>query len=83
MVRRVLTMDRLDGVPLTDLEAIRSMTTANPERVLINALNTWSGSLLACHHFHADVHAGTAVGHALLTRTKVASGICHAKLACL
>ena len=51
-------MDKLDGVPLTDLDAIRSITSANPEQVLIGALNTWSGSLLACPHFHADVHAG-------------------------
>ena len=57
---RVLTMDRLDGVPLTDLAAISSMTTANPEGVLISALNTWTGSLIACRHFHADVHAGGA-----------------------
>lgn len=51
-------MDKLDGVPLTDLAAISSMTTANPEAVLISALNTWTGSLIACQHFHADVHAG-------------------------
>lgn len=56
--RRILTMDKLDGVPLTDLAAISSMTTANPEAVLISALNTWTGSLIACQHFHADVHAG-------------------------
>ncbi|KAK9802984.1 hypothetical protein WJX73_004259 [Symbiochloris irregularis] len=56
--KRMMTMDKLDGVPLTDLDAIRSMTTANPEQVLIGALNTWSGSLVACPHFHADVHAG-------------------------
>ncbi len=51
-------MERLLGVPLTDLDAIRSMTTANPETTLINALNTWFGSVLACSTFHADVHAG-------------------------
>ena len=51
-------MERLEGVPLTDLAAIRTATGADPETVLINALNTWFGSLLACPTFHADVHAG-------------------------
>lgn len=55
---RVLTMERLNGVALTDLDAIRSTTRANPEQTLINALNTWFGSLLGCETFHADVHAG-------------------------
>lgn len=53
-------MERLNGVALTDLDAIRSTTRANPEQTLINALNTWFGSLLGCETFHADVHAGTA-----------------------
>ena len=55
---RVLTMERLHGAPLTDLAAIRSVTAQDPERILINALNTWFGSVLACPSFHADVHAG-------------------------
>jgi hypothetical protein len=29
-----------------------------PELVLINALNTWFGSVVGCESFHADVHAG-------------------------
>ncbi|KAK9817683.1 hypothetical protein WJX72_000601 [[Myrmecia] bisecta] len=56
--RRVLTMERLHGVPLTDLQSIRSISNANPETTLIAALNTWFGSVLACETFHADVHAG-------------------------
>ena len=55
---RLLTMERLHGVPLTDLSAIRSMTSAEPEQTLITALNTWFGSVLGCETFHADVHAG-------------------------
>ncbi|KAF3433253.1 hypothetical protein FNV43_RR24355 [Rhamnella rubrinervis] len=55
--RRVLTMQRLYGVPLTDLDSISSLV-ASPETSLINALNVWFGSLLACESFHADVHAG-------------------------
>ncbi|XAR66045.1 Cadmium-transporting ATPase [Bertholletia excelsa] len=55
--RRVLTMERLYGVPLTDLDSINSLVS-NPETSLITALNVWFGSLLACETFHADVHAG-------------------------
>lgn len=51
-------MERFRGVPLTDLAAIRSVTNADPETVLINALNVWFGSVLACETFHADMHAG-------------------------
>ena len=57
------------GTPLTDLDAIRSVTAKSAsgldtqgsdgaERLLITALNTWFGSVLACESFHADVHAG-------------------------
>ena len=59
---RVLVMERLYGVPLTDLAAIRSITTADPEATLTAALNTWFGSLLGCSTFHADVHAGQCLG---------------------
>ncbi|EFJ36502.1 hypothetical protein SELMODRAFT_165641 [Selaginella moellendorffii] len=55
--RRVLTMERLYGVPLTDLKSISSIVP-NPEATLITALNVWFGSLLGCETFHADVHAG-------------------------
>ncbi|XP_042512658.1 uncharacterized aarF domain-containing protein kinase At5g05200, chloroplastic isoform X2 [Macadamia integrifolia] len=55
--RRVLTMERLYGVPLTDLDSISSLVSS-PETSLITALNVWFGSLLACESFHADVHAG-------------------------
>ncbi|XP_065004869.1 uncharacterized aarF domain-containing protein kinase At5g05200, chloroplastic-like isoform X1 [Musa acuminata AAA Group] len=55
--RRVLTMERLYGVPLTDLDSIRSLVP-DPEITLVTALNVWFGSLIACDNFHADVHAG-------------------------
>lgn len=38
--RRVLTMERFFGVPLTGLESIWSIVP-NPEATLINALNVW------------------------------------------
>lgn len=55
--KRVLTMERLYGVPLTDLDSISSLVSS-PETSLITALNVWFGSLMACETFHADVHAG-------------------------
>lgn len=42
--RRVLTMERLYGVPLTDLESISSLV-ASPESSLITALNVWYGAV--------------------------------------
>lgn len=38
--KRVLTMQRLYGVPLTDLESISSLVPS-PEASLITALNVW------------------------------------------
>ena len=66
-------MERLHGVPLTDLTSIRSMTR-DPEQTLITALNTWFGSVLGCETFHADVHAGAALpSPVLLVCTSVLS----------
>jgi len=55
--RRILTMERFDGVALTDLDSVRQVT-ADPEGTLISAMNTWFSSLTHCEFFHADVHAG-------------------------
>eukprot|EP00882_Tetradesmus_deserticola_P022900 GHRQ01024892.1.p1 GENE.GHRQ01024892.1~~GHRQ01024892.1.p1 ORF type:complete len:131 (+),score=26.52 GHRQ01024892.1:295-687(+) len=55
---RVLVMERLSGVPLTDLASIRAVTSKDPEGVLISALNTWFASVLGADTFHADLHAG-------------------------
>eukprot|EP00440_Ansanella_granifera_P041961 gb/GFBE01045490.1/.p1 GENE.gb/GFBE01045490.1/~~gb/GFBE01045490.1/.p1 ORF type:complete len:544 (+),score=161.53 gb/GFBE01045490.1/:1-1632(+) len=55
--RRVLTMERLNGVALVDLEGIKRYTD-DPEATLVNALNVWSLSVQKCEFFHADVHAG-------------------------
>ena len=59
--KRVMVMEYFSGVPLTDLEAIRSVTTRDPEQTLVNALNVWFGSVLAAESFHADVHAGNLI----------------------
>ena len=60
---RVLTMEYLEGVPLTDLAAVSRVTDVRPDEVLINALNTWFLSLTQCPTFHADVHAGALMAH--------------------
>lgn len=59
-------MDRLSGVPLTDLDSIRAVTRRDPEAVLIAALNTWFASVLGADTFHADVHAGGRLSAAAL-----------------
>lgn len=56
--KRLIVMERLEGVPLTDLESIRRVTKKDPEGVLIAALNCWFGSVVRADSFHADVHAG-------------------------
>lgn len=55
--KKVMTMTRFFGKPLTDLDAIRTQS-ADPEATLVTALNTWMLSVVACKSFHADVHAG-------------------------
>lgn len=55
--RRVLTMERLYGVPLTDFDVVKKVAK-DPSQVLVTAMNTWFGSLMMCNNFHADLHAG-------------------------
>ncbi len=55
--RKVLTMQRLYGVPLTDFDVVKQHAK-DPSQVLITAMNTWFGSLMMCKSFHADLHAG-------------------------
>lgn len=55
--RRVLTMQRFLGVPLTDFNVVKKVSK-DPSQVLIIAMNTWFGSLMMCNSFHADLHAG-------------------------
>jgi len=65
---RVLTMERLYGVSLADLNSIRKYVK-DPELTLVTALNTWFQSLAICGFFHADVHAGNLM---VLTDGRVA-----------
>jgi len=55
--KRVLTLERLYGVSMADLEAVRQYMP-QPELAIITALNVWVLSVLQNQWFHADVHAG-------------------------
>lgn len=50
---KVLTMERLYGLALTDDHYADNAATA-----LFNALDTWFASLISCEFFHADLHSG-------------------------
>ena len=54
--KRLLTMERFYGIPLTDLKAIKAVSN-NPAKTLTDALDIWFSSL-GSGMFHADVHAG-------------------------
>lgn len=58
--KKVMTMERLNGVSLLDENTIRTVTK-NPALgtdAIITALNIWSMSVTSMDFFHADVHAG-------------------------
>lgn len=55
--KKVLTMERFYGVPITDEIGLRQVTK-NPRKVLNDALEVWFSSLAKSGFFHADVHAG-------------------------
>ncbi|WCL48614.1 ABC1 kinase family protein [Leptospira sp. GIMC2001] len=55
--KRVLTMERFYGSPITDEVGLRSFTK-DPKKVLETALEVWFSSLAQSGFFHADVHAG-------------------------
>lgn len=58
--KRVLTMQRFYGAPLSNIESVRRYSS-NPEQCLIDALNTWFLSLTQCQIYHADLHAGNVM----------------------
>lgn len=55
--KKVLTMQRFFGVPMTDVAVMRKYCD-DPAEVLTATLNTWFASLIMCPSFHADLHAG-------------------------
>lgn len=58
--KRVLTMQRFYGVPLSNTDEV-CKRSSNPEQALIDALNTWFLSLTQCQIYHADLHAGNVM----------------------
>lgn len=55
--KRVLTMERLHGIPLTNREEFLK-STDQPQRIIGAAFETWLASIAGCELFHADLHAG-------------------------
>ncbi|NBU97876.1 MAG: AarF/ABC1/UbiB kinase family protein [Spirochaetia bacterium] len=55
--KRILTMERLYGIPLTNLNDIKKYSK-DPRETLTTALAIWFESLGNSEVFHADVHAG-------------------------
>jgi predicted unusual protein kinase regulating ubiquinone biosynthesis (AarF/ABC1/UbiB family) len=58
--KKVLTMERFYGVPITDEVGLKKFTN-NPRKVLNDALEIWFSSLATKGFFHADVHAGNVM----------------------
>lgn len=58
---RVLTMEFFRGVPLVDLEGVKSFAN-EPQLTLMNALRTWAMTVATNDLFHADLHAGNLLG---------------------
>lgn len=56
--KKVMVMERLDGVSMLDADKISEITNASPEATIITALNVWTTSVTSMPWFHADVHAG-------------------------
>lgn len=58
--KRILTLERLNGVSMLDEDTIQSVTQnpAAAAETIITALNIWSLSVTTMPWFHADVHAG-------------------------
>jgi len=55
--KKVLTMERFEGVSLTDYDKLSNYTD-DPATLLLSGMNTWIASLTKCEVFHADLHGG-------------------------
>ncbi len=65
---KVITMEKLQGIPLRDPEIIKTYAK-NPQKIISRALQVWFLSLIFFDFFHADVHAGNLL---LLENEKIA-----------
>ncbi|TGL76154.1 ABC1 kinase family protein [Leptospira yasudae] len=55
--KKILTMERFYGAPITDENSIRKYSS-DPQKTLTEALEIWFSTLARNGFFHADVHAG-------------------------
>ncbi len=55
--RRVLTMERLYGIKISDFDRIRR-EVSRPEEILIRGVRAWMQAFALHGFFHGDVHAG-------------------------
>lgn len=55
--KKVLTMERFYGVPITDPDELKTVSN-DPRKLLVDALEVWFTALSTTGFFHADVHAG-------------------------
>jgi predicted unusual protein kinase regulating ubiquinone biosynthesis (AarF/ABC1/UbiB family) len=55
--RRVLTMERFDGVPIDDVAGLAALGV-DPEPLLRECLKVWFATTLCTGAFHGDIHAG-------------------------
>ncbi len=58
--RKILTMERFYGSPITNERELKKYTS-NPREVIEAALEVWFSTLAECGFFHADVHAGNLI----------------------
>ena len=56
--KKIMVMERLNGVSMLDADQISKITNAGAEGTIITALNVWTQSVMSMPWFHADVHAG-------------------------
>jgi len=55
--RRVLTMERLYGIKISDFDRIKR-EVSNPEEILLRGVRAWMQAFALHGFFHGDVHAG-------------------------
>jgi len=55
--RRVLTMERLHGIKLSEIERVKR-EVGDPEDLLLKAVRAWMQAFALYGFFHGDVHAG-------------------------
>ncbi len=58
ITRKVLVMERFDGIRVDDVDAIEADADLDPEQMLVKGLRAWFQCVIFYGFFHGDVHAG-------------------------